>query len=146
MAFENLSNYGWSELFETNFQSYSVSDYKAGSVVLEYNHLYRVYTEQGELLADVAGKLRHEAVSRADLPVVGDWVVLQPRPEEGKATIHSVLPRRSKFVRKVAGSRTEKQVIAANIDTVFLVTVLNQGFNLRRVERYLIVAREGCVL
>jgi len=140
---DKLSNYGWNEFFELHFQPYSRSGYKAGRVALEYNHLYRVYTAQGELLADVAGKLRHEAASRADLPAVGDWVVLQPRSEEGKATIQSVLPRQSKFVRKVAGSRTEEQIVGANIDTVFLVTSLNQDFNLRRLERYLVVALQG---
>ena len=139
----NLLNYGWSEFFELRFQPYSAGDYKAGRVVLEYNHLYRVYTEQGELLADVAGKLRHESSDRADLPKVGDWVVVQPRSEEGKATIHAVLPRQSKFVRKVAGSRTEEQIVGANIDTVFLVTSLNQDFNVRRLERYLVVAMES---
>jgi ribosome biogenesis GTPase len=143
MVPDKLSDYGWNQFFEAHFQPYSAVGYKAGRVVLEYNHLYRVYTEHGELLADIAGKLRHEATSRADLPVVGDWVVVEPRPEEGKATIQSVLPRRSKFVRKAAGSRTEEQIVGANIDTVFLVTSLNQDFNLRRIERYLIVAWEG---
>lgn len=140
---DTLSNYGWNEFFEAHFRTFGADGYKAGRVVLEYNHLYRVYTEQGELLADVAGKLRHESASRADLPTVGDWVVLQPRAEEGKATIHAVLPRQSKFVRKVAGSRTEEQIVGANIDTVFLVTSLNQDFNLRRIERYLLVAWES---
>jgi ribosome biogenesis GTPase len=143
MVLEHLINYGWNEFFESSFQPYSAEGYKAGRVLLEYNHLYRLYSEQGELLADVAGKLRHEAVSRADLPVVGDWVVIQPRPDEGKGTIHAVLPRQSKFVRKAAGSRTEEQVVGANIDTVFLVTSLNQDFNLRRLERYLVVALES---
>jgi ribosome biogenesis GTPase len=143
MVLDKLSNYGWNDFFELHFQPYSRSGNKAGRVVLEYNHLYRVYSEQGELLADVAGKLRHEAASRADLPVVGDWVVVQPRSEEAKATIHAVLPRQSKFVRKVAGSRTEEQIVGANIDTVFLVTSLNQDFNLRRLERYLVVALES---
>jgi ribosome biogenesis GTPase / thiamine phosphate phosphatase len=143
MVPDKLSNYGWDEFFALSFQPYSAEGYKAGRVVLEYNHLYRVYTEQGELLADVAGKLRHEAASRADLPVVGDWVVVQPRSEEGKATIQLVLPRQSKFVRKVAGSRTEEQIVGANIDIVFLVTSLNQDFNLRRIERYLLVAWES---
>lgn len=143
MVLDKLSDYGWNDFFELHFQPYSRSGYKAGRVVLEYNHLYRVYTEQRELLADIAGKLRHEAASRADLPVVGDWVVVQPRSEEAKATIHAVLPRQSKFVRKVAGSRTEEQIVGANIDTVFLVTSLNQDFNLRRLERYLVVALES---
>lgn len=143
MAPDTLSNYGWNQFFEAHFQPYSVFGFDAGRVVLEYNHLYRVYTGHGELLADVAGKLRHEATSRADLPAVGDWVVVEPRPEEGRATIQSVLPRQSKFMRKAAGSRTEEQIVGANINTVFLITSLNQDFNLRRLERYLIVALEG---
>jgi ribosome biogenesis GTPase len=140
MVQDKLSNYGWNQFFEAHFQPYRTDGFDAGRVLLEYNHLYRVYTEQGELLADVTGKLKHEAISRADLPVVADWVVVEPRPEEGKAAIQSVLPRQSKFVRKAAGSRTEEQIVGANIDTVFLVTSLNQDFNLRRLERYLLVA------
>jgi ribosome biogenesis GTPase len=139
----NLSDFGWNEFFEAHFQPYGAGGYKAGRVLLEYNHLYRVYTMEGELLAGVAGRLRHEAESRRDLPTVGDWVVLQPRAEEGKATIQAVLPRQSKFVRKAAGTRTEEQVVGANIDTIFLVTSLNQDFNLRRLERYLLVAWES---
>lgn len=143
MAQDKLSDYGWNQSFEAHFQPHSVVGFDAGRIVLEYNHLYRVYTEQGELLADVAGKLKHEVGSRADLPVVGDWVVVESRQKEGKATIKAVLPRKSKFVRKAAGSRTEEQIVGANIDTVFLVTSLNQDFNLRRIERYLVVAWEG---
>ncbi len=136
----HLTSFGWNEYFEASFQPYVASDYAAGRVALEYKHLYRIYTEHGELLAEIAGKLRHEAVSRQALPVVGDWVVIRLLPEGGKATIHAVLPRRSKFTRKVAGARTVQQIVGANIDTVFLVTSLNQDFSLRRIERYLIVA------
>ncbi len=135
-----LPAFGWSEFFENHFCAYAAQGYTAGRVALEHKQLYRVYTEHGELLADLAGKLRHEARRRADLPAVGDWVVLRPRPAEGKATIHAVLPRRSKFARKTAGERTEEQIVGANIDTVFLVMSLNQDFNPRRIERYLIVA------
>lgn len=138
-----LSNLGWSEFFEVHFQPYSDGGFAAARVVLEYNHLYRVLSPQGELLADVAGRLRHEAAARSDLPAVGDWVVIEPRREEARATIHAVLPRKSKFVRKAAGTRTEGQIVGTNIDTVFLVTSLNQDFNLRRIERYLIVAWES---
>lgn len=139
----DLSNLGWSEFFDVHFQPYRAEGLEAARVVLEYNHLYRVLSPQGELLADVAGRLRHEAATRSDLPAVGDWVVIEPRGDEAKATIQSVLPRKSKFVRKAAGTRTEGQIVGANIDTVFLVTSLNQDFNLRRIERYLIVARES---
>jgi ribosome biogenesis GTPase / thiamine phosphate phosphatase len=142
MTFD-LSNLGWDDFFADHFRPHAAEGFEAARVALEYNHLYRVLCERGELLADVAGRLRHEAASRAELPAVGDWVAVEPRREEARATIQGVLPRKSRFVRKAAGSRTEPQVVGANIDTVFLVTSLNQDFNLRRLERYLIVAREG---
>lgn len=139
----DLSNLGWSEFFETPFQPYRAEGYKPARIALEYNHLYRVLSPQGELLAEVAGRLRHEAANRSDLPAVGDWVAIEPRLEEARATIHAVLPRKSKFIRRAAGTRPEGQIVGTNIDTVFLVTSLNQDFNVRRIERYLVVAWEG---
>jgi len=138
-----MNTLGWDEFFANHFQSYAADGYAAGRVALEYKHFYRIYSEWGELLGEIAGRLRHEALDREDLPVVGDWVVIRRSPESDKVTIHAVLPRKSKFTRKVAGFRTEKQIVGSNIDTVFLVTSLNQDFNPRRVERYLIVAWES---
>jgi ribosome biogenesis GTPase len=143
MNINNLTTFGWNEFFESHFQAYAENGYACGRVALKYKHSYRVYSEWGEVLGETAGRLRHEALDQGDLPVVGDWVVIRPCPENGKVTIHAVLPRKSKFARKVSGSRTEKQIVASNIDTVFLVTSLNQDFNPRRVERYLIVAWES---
>ena len=143
MNLNNLTTFGWSDFFESHFQPYAVNGYACGRVARESKHFYRIYSEWGEVRGEIAGKLRHEALDRGDLPVVGDWVVIRPCPETGKVTIHAVLPRKSKFTRKVAGARTEKQIVASNIDTVFLVTSLNQDFNPRRVERYLIVAWES---
>jgi ribosome biogenesis GTPase len=77
------------------------------------------------------------------LPAVGDWVVIRSRPGGDKAIIQAVLPRRTSFKRKIAGSRTEEQIVGANIDTVFLLTSLNQDFSVRRIERYLVVAWES---
>jgi ribosome biogenesis GTPase len=139
----DLSNLGWNEFFKNHFQPYRADGFEPARVALEYNHFYRVLSPRGELLAEVAGKLRHEVMNRSDLPAVGDWVVIEPRQEEARATIHALLPRRSKFVRKAAGTRTEGQIVGTNIDTVFLVTSLNQDFNVRRMERYLIVAWES---
>jgi ribosome biogenesis GTPase len=96
-----------------------------------------VLTERGELRVRLAGRLRHEAASAADLPVVGDWVALRD------GMIHAVLPRRSAFTRKAAWSPTEAQVLAANLDTVFVVSGLDGDFNLRRLERYLTLAWES---
>ena len=143
MSVTDLTTFGWNKFFEASFESYRASGYTAGRVALEHKNLFHVYTEEGDVLAEISGKLRHEAIDRMDLPAVGDWVVIRSRPEGGRAMIHAVLPRRTSFARKIAGSRTEQQIIGANIDTVFLVTSLNQDFSLRRLERYLTVAWES---
>jgi len=140
---EQLARYGWNDFFAAHCHGYAAHGYVAGRVALEYNQFYRVYTASGEVLAEVAGRLRHEAASRADLPAVGDWVALRLIGQENKAVIHAVAPRRSKFMRKTKGAKTEEQIVGANIDTVFLVTSLNQDFNPRRIERYLAVAWES---
>jgi ribosome biogenesis GTPase len=106
-------------------------------VVEEQRSTFRVACEAGELTAESAGHLRYTAVERSALPAVGDWVLIEPRAAEGRATIHEVLPRKTKFSRKSAGQETTEQIVAANIDTVFLMTSLNADLNLRRVERYL---------
>jgi ribosome biogenesis GTPase / thiamine phosphate phosphatase len=125
------------------FQTYAGNGYAAGRVASEYKHHHCVYSESGKVFGKIAGKLRHEAIDRGDLPVVGDWVVIRTCAESDKVTIHAVLPRKSKFTRKIAGIRTEPQIVASNIDTVFLITSLNEDFNPRRVERYLVVAWES---
>ena len=105
--------------------------------------LYRILCEEGEFPAGPSGKLRHAAEAGSGLPAVGDWVLAQLRLGERRATIHRLLPRRGSFSRKTAGEKTEEQVVAANIDVLFLVTSLNRDFNLRRIERYLVLAWEG---
>ncbi len=143
MNVSDLTTFGWDEFFEANFKTYAQDGYASGRVALEHKRFFRVYTQHGEVLAEISGKLRHEAANRRDLPAVGDWVVIRSRPEAGRVTIHAVLPRRTSFVRKIAGSRTEEQIVGANIDTVLLVTSLNQDFSVRRIERYLLIAWES---
>jgi ribosome biogenesis GTPase / thiamine phosphate phosphatase len=139
-SFENLQSFGWNDFFAAHFQPFAEEGFQAGRVTLEYNQFYRVFNGEEEILAETTGKLRYEAQSRADLPAVGDWVALKKRPDQEHARIHAVLPRRSQFTRKTVGTKTEEQIVGANIDTVLLVTALNQDFNPRRVERYLSVA------
>ncbi|OPH58579.1 ribosome small subunit-dependent GTPase A [Paenibacillus ferrarius] len=134
---------GWNSFFEKAFEPYQNEGYQAGRVSLEHKHMYRVLTESGEMLAEISGKMRHLALRREDYPAVGDWVVLTVREEEQRATVHAVLPRQSKFSRKVAGQVTDEQIVATNVNTVFLVTALNQDFNIRRIERYLVLAWES---
>jgi ribosome biogenesis GTPase len=139
----DLKSLGWSEFFERQFEPYRKQGHFAGRVALEQRGAYRLYTEYGELSARVRGKLRFDSESAADFPAVGDWVSVSRRERDGLAQIHAVLPRRSKFSRKAAGSSSEEQVVAANVDTVFLVQGLDHDFNLRRLERYLVAAFES---
>ncbi len=145
MSFESdrLVRFGWHDFFAASFRQYSDQGMIAGRVALEYSRIYRVYTAQGEIPAEIAGRLRHEAASRADLPAVGDWVALRLIGQEEKGLIQAVLPRRTQVRRKTKGKRSDEQLIGANIDTIFIVTSLNQDFSLRRVERYLAVAWES---
>jgi ribosome biogenesis GTPase len=136
-AHAQLEAFGWNSFFEACFQSYDEPDICPARVAVEHGQTYRLYSEYGELAGEVSGRLRHQSMSRDDMPAVGDWVVIRPRLEEGRATIHHILPRRSRFVRKVAGSRSDEQIVGANIDTVFVVMSLNNDFNIRRLERYL---------
>ncbi|CAN7437966.1 ribosome small subunit-dependent GTPase A [Paenibacillus sp. LjRoot153] len=140
----NKADLGWHVSFEKAFEPFlNEEGFVAGRVSLEHKHMYRVQTEVGEVLAEVSGKMRHQALRREDYPAVGDWVVLSIREGEQRAVIHAVLPRKSKFSRKVAGQVTEEQIVATNVDTVFLVNALNQDYNVRRIERYLVLAWES---
>lgn len=105
--------------------------------------LVRVGTEDGELTAEIAGSLRHRARRAEELPAVGDWVALKPGGDEDGAVLLSVLPRRTAFVRRAAGERTVAQVLASNIDTVFLVMGLDGDYNPRRLERALVLSFES---
>jgi ribosome biogenesis GTPase len=115
-------------------------------VVEEQRGSYRVLSEDTEYLAELAGRLRHRAGARAKLPAVGDWVrAVAGAPGTGRAVIHEVLPRWSRISRGAAGNPTEEQVLAANVDTAFIVTSLNLDLNARRLERYVTLARNGGV-
>jgi len=139
----NLESFGWNTFFANSFEPFAKDGFEAGRVAIQHKTNYVLYTEHGELRGEVTGKMHHQARGPQDFPAVGDWVVIRSRPQEGTATIHDILPRKSKFSRKAAGEKTEEQVVAANIDTVFLVTGLDGNYNLQRIERYLVLAWES---
>lgn len=112
---------------------------QVGRVLSQEKGLYRLITEAGERTAAVSGKFRYNALCTSDFPAVGDFVVFDLQPGQTDAVIHEVLPRKSVFIRKAAGTGNTQQVVAANIDTVFICMSLNRDFNLRRLERYLSV-------
>jgi len=134
-----LEDLGWTARFADAFEPHRARHLTPARVSLEHTHIYRVLSPEGEQLARVAGRLRHDASGRADFPGVGDWVALET-PASGDARIRAVLPRATQFARRAAGNPTEPQVIAANIDVVFLVSGLDHDFNPRRIERYLVTA------
>jgi ribosome biogenesis GTPase / thiamine phosphate phosphatase len=139
-----LHDLGWSDFFSSQLAGLEASSEIAAARVAEENReMFRLLSPQGESMAEVSGKFRHELTCRADFPAVGDWVLASTRREENRATIHRVLNRKSKFSRKIAGKKTEEQIVAANVDVVFIVSSLNSEFNLRRLERYVALAWES---
>ncbi len=138
----NLEDFGWNPFFQEHFQTLKISDSVPARVVSESKGSFQVYSQRGELTAKISGKMRYHAGEEKLYPAVGDWVVVKPLINEHKGIIHAVLPRKSKFSRKVAGERTEEQIVSANVDTIFVVSGLDGGrnLNLRRIERYLTLA------
>ena len=137
-----LKQLGWDSFFEDRFRELTFPDAIPGRVASVHRNSCLVYTEDALLQAHVSGRLRYEAGEKGRFPAVGDWTVVSRLPDAGKGIIHAILPRRSQFSRQAAGGRTEEQVVAANMDTVFIVGALDGGrsVNLRRVERYLTLA------
>jgi ribosome biogenesis GTPase len=139
----DLGDLGWDGFFAAHFASHAAKGLLPARVTLEHQHIYRVQTESSEVLANVAGGIRHRASGPQDFPAVGDWVALRPGGHGHRAVIQAVLPRKSRFSRKVAGDTTVEQVVAANVDTIFVVMSLDGDFSVRRIERYLITSWDG---
>ncbi|MFB9327381.1 ribosome small subunit-dependent GTPase A [Paenibacillus aurantiacus] len=136
-----LELYGWNAYWQQQCETHRhESGLVPARVTAQYSHLYRIVAEDGERSAEVSGKFQYEAASRGDFPAVGDWVLVQPLAGEARSIIHAVLPRRSAMIRKAAGPSVHEQIIGANIDTLLVVCALNDDFNLRKIERYLIAA------
>jgi ribosome biogenesis GTPase len=145
-----IKELGWDDWFEERFGEYRDRGLVPARVTCDMGPNFEVQCDTGTFLANTSGKLRHTAGSRGELPVVGDWVAIQPAAGADQAVIHAVLPRKTGFSRKEAGSRnrrsggkTVEQVLAANIDTVFIVCAVDgyRNFNVRKMERYVAVAQ-----
>lgn len=132
----SLSRWGWNAFFDATWKSEERGRAVPARVISQQRKLWALAGGFGECWGQAAGKLRLAAEQDgADWPAVGDWVAAEV--EGGGAIIQGVLPRASRFARKVAGKRVEEQVLAANVDTAFLVSALDADFNPRRIERYL---------
>ena len=138
----SLRDYGWNEFFAEALDGLQAEDLDPARVTRAAANIFRVRGETYHGQATLAGKLRHDAATSAELPAVGDWVAIR-RPTSGDARIDALLPRSSVLSRNVAGKRTSEQVVAANVDLVIVVMGLDGDFNLRRLERYLTAIRES---
>jgi ribosome biogenesis GTPase len=140
---------GWNPFFEAQAATIARSDLQFARVVEEQRGLYRLGGEGG--WAEVSGRFRHDAPSAAAFPAVGDWVGVRVQgsgSESGSGSgsrdvIECVLERRTVISRAAAGRASQEQMIAANVDTIFVVTALPQDLNARRLERYLTMAWDG---
>ncbi len=138
----HLSDLGWSPHFESHLETCQNGRLEPGRVAFESHETYRILSAHGLLTAELTGRLRFEAECRASLPCTGDWVAMEVFPKDAFAVIHHVLPRKTAVIRKSAGSRTEAQVLAANVDDVYIISAI-PTFNPRSIERYLTLARES---
>jgi ribosome biogenesis GTPase / thiamine phosphate phosphatase len=141
LEFMTLAELGWNPFFTQSFAPHAAAGAVPARVTLELKGYFEVTGEFGAKLGECTGKFINTALSPADFPAIGDWVAVTPQTgEEQRVAIHAVLPRRTCFSRRAAGTEIVEQVVAANIDTVFLVSALDGNHHLHRLERYLAAA------
>lgn len=141
-SLELLRTWGWDEARTAEFAPFVESGLWPARVVAQHRGLWHVVGEEREAAASPTGRFRHNA-DDGDLPAVGDWVGCVSPPHDGEARIDLVLNRRSSFRRRAPGSRPGAQIMAANVDTLFVATSLNGDLNPRRLERYVAMGRES---
>ena len=142
--FTALRAYGWDDAWAAAFAPHAAAGLEPARVVCELRrNFYAVHTAAGEVLGECVGRFFHNNIRPDQFPAIGDWVAVKPRAGEPRADLHAVLPRRTKFSRRASGSEEIEQIVAANIDTVFLVSGLDRNFNPRRIQRFLVAARES---
>lgn len=136
----HIKNYGWNEYFQKIWNQLGHEHLIPARVIADFGQILLVVSEQGEMKVN---RPLHKGEMEQQV-AVGDWVALETLEEsEGGIVVHSILPRKTKFSRAAAGVETKEQIVAANVDTVFLMQSLNKDFNMRRMERYLIAAWES---
>ena len=140
-----LAELGWTDTLAQAFAPHAAPGVEPARVVVELRrHYYAVQTATGEFLGELTGKFHHGADREAQAyPAVGDWVAVQVSSDGRRAQIHALLPRRTRFSRQAAGEAQVEQIVAANIDTVFLVSGLDANYNPKRIQRFFVAARDS---
>lgn len=140
----DIEDLGYNDALETYRQTNGLGSMAVGRVIEEHKDRYVVRTGDKEFEAELLGSLRFSAESRQDLPAVGDWVAISEY-DEHKALIHAIFPRTSVIERLAVGKKGEKQIIAANIDTAFIVQAVARDLSVNRLERYLTICYDADV-
>ncbi len=139
----SLEDYGWDESWADKLAFAEDGRGIPARVISEHRSEYKVHTGAHDMSAKAAGRLYHAPFKQTELPAVGDWVVVDDTDARGKATIRCVLPRKSTFSRKVAGKNSNEQVMATNLDTVWIVSTFGADLNPARLERYVALVVES---
>lgn len=139
----SLNSLGWNKFFEDQFKQFQKQGFQCGRVAIENKTNYLVLTERGDVTGEVSGKYLFEAGKQSELPKVGDWVVVSLFNDNTQAVIHNILPRQTKISRKSSDKKIDEQIIAANVDVVFIVQSLDNNFNINRLERYLATVHQS---
>lgn len=134
----NIKKNGFSESFSNGILQ--DNQLTPARILSQEKGFYRIISDKGKKLAEVSGKFQFQTTVSSDYPAVGDFVLVNWNESGNSAIIESLLPRKSAFIRKAAGGSQQEQVVAANIDIVFLCMALNNDFNLRQMERYISIA------
>ncbi len=138
-----LESLGWNSFHENNFIKFANSNFHPARVSVENKSNFMLYTELGEVTGEISGKLMFAEDSASALPKVGDWVLTDLYNDNTLAIIHEILPRKTILSRKVAGNKSDEQVIASNLDKIFIVQSIDETFNINRIERYLVAVQNS---
>jgi ribosome biogenesis GTPase / thiamine phosphate phosphatase len=136
-----IKEFGWSDALQAAFTPHAAAGLSPARVVAHHRGLWRLVTDKGECAGRLSGRFAAEA-GAGEHPVVGDWLAIDRVEDGGDALIHALMPRKSAFARRAAGG-VGVQIVAANVDVAFLVAGLNNDLNPRRLERYLVAARDS---
>ena len=138
-----LTALGFDDWFEQRSAALLQPGYRMARVTAVDRGAFLVRNQDAETYAELAGKFRFQVAAAGDFPCVGDWVCVQCQASGGPALIHGVVPRKTFLRRKCPGKTVDFQMIAANIDVAFVVQSCHYDFNIARLDRYLVMAREG---
>jgi ribosome biogenesis GTPase len=140
-----ISQLGWNDQWAQAFQLFREQGLHPARVGVEDKHHYQLFAEAGVYTGKVTGKFRSRTRAQAEFPKVGDWVAFEPLAGEERARIHAVLPRQTRLARKRKGRETSEQVLVTNVQVAFIVHGLDRPLNVRLIERFLVMTREGGV-